>query len=252
LTEPRLLEVDRVSKSYPGAGLALDEVSLRIGRAETFGLLGESGSGKTTLARILLRFEKASAGAVTLSGLDWLSLSGEELRRARRKVQIVFQDASSSLSPRLTAGASIAEPLRGCLGLAKRDLRDRVAEVLLRVGLSPGDAVRYPHEFSGGQRQRVAIARAIAPDPELIVCDEPVSSLDVSISGQILNLFREIQERTGVAYLYISHDPGAVGAVADRIGVMRGGRIVEEGPASELLAKPQTAYTASLLRGTDT
>ena len=243
-----LLEVDRVSKIYRDSA-ALDGVSLGIGRAETLGLLGESGSGKTTLARILLRLESPSSGAVRFCGMDWLSLSGSDLRRARRGMQIVFQDASASLSHRLTAGDSIAEPLRGSLGLSKGDVRDRVEEVLLKVGLSREDAAKYPHEFSGGQRQRIAIARALAPGPDLIVCDEPVSALDASISGQILNLFREIQERSGVAYLLISHDPADVGALANRVVVLRAGRIVEEGPAAELLARPQTAYTASLLRG---
>jgi oligopeptide transport system ATP-binding protein len=254
-----LLSVDRVSKIYRvrESGLlsrettvaALDEVSLCIGRSETLGLLGESGSGKTTLARVLLRLEDASSGTVGLGGLDWLSLKGEELRRSRRKLQIVFQDVFSSLSPRLTAGSSIAEPLRGCLGWSGREVNDRVEEVLDQVGLSREDASRYPHEFSGGQRQRIAIARAVAPQPELIVCDEPVSSLDVSIAAQILNLFREIQEQTGVSYLFISHDPGVVSSMAGRIAVLRSGRIIEEGNTSELLARPQTAYTASLLAG---
>jgi peptide/nickel transport system ATP-binding protein len=249
-----LLEVSSLSKVYPRAGKrdarrALEEVSFRIERAETLGLLGESGSGKTTLARILLRFEPPTAGRVTLDGRDWLSLPAAELRRARRKMQIVFQDASASLSPRRTAGTSIAEPLRGCLGWSGPRVRARVEEVLVAVGLRPEDADRYPHEFSGGQRQRIAIARAIAPEPSLIVCDEPVSSLDVSVAGQILNLFREIQERTGVSYLFISHDPTAVASVAGRIAVLRFGRIVEEGAARALLARPQSAYTASLLEG---
>jgi ABC-type glutathione transport system ATPase component len=253
-----LLEVSALSKVYPRTGKrdalrALDGVSFRIGRAETLGLLGESGSGKTSLARILLRLEPPSAGRVTLDDLDWLSLPSGELRRARRRIQIVFQDASASLSSRRTAGASIAEPLRGCLGWsgarARARVRARVEEALVAVGLRPEDADRYPHEFSGGQRQRIAIARALAPEPELIVCDEPVSSLDVSVAGQILNLFREIQEQTGVSYLFISHDPTAVAAVAGRIAVLRFGRIVEEGPARELLARPQSAYTASLLDG---
>ncbi len=258
---PPLLEVSSLSKIYAPRSWrtsrknfpvrALEGVSLRIGSGETLGLLGESGSGKTTLARILLRFERPSSGHVLMDGLDWLALPAGELRKARRKMQIVFQDASASLSPRLTVGASIGEPLEGCLGWSGARVRARVDEALAGVGLQPEDADRYPHEFSGGQRQRIAIARAIAPDPALIVCDEPVSLLDVSVAAQILNLFREIQEKTGVSYLFISHDSGAVAAMADRIAVLRSGRIVEEGPARELLARPQTAYTASLLEGND-
>ena len=256
---PPLLQVAGLSKTYPRAGArpggaearlaALDGVSFSIAKGETLGLLGESGSGKTTLARLLLRLEPPTSGTVTLDGLDWLALPARDLRKARRRIQIVFQDASSSLSPRQTAGESIAEPLRGCLGWSGSRVQTHVEEAIARVGLPRETAGRYPHELSGGQRQRVAIARAIAAEPVLIVCDESVSSLDVSIAGQILNLFREIQEKSRVSYLWISHDSTAVAAIADRIAILRSGRIVEEGPTEELLHRPGSAYTASLLEG---
>jgi len=226
---------------------ALFGVSFEIAVGQTLGLVGESGSGKTTAGRIVARLVRPDAGSVELDGEDWLALSGAALRRRRREVQVVFQDPQTSLNPRLRAGAQIAEPLR-VQGLARGpELAERVRGLLAEVGLPAETASRFPAELSGGQRQRVAIARALATGPRLVVCDEAVSALDVSIAAQIVNLLLDLREREGLSYLFISHDLAVVARVADRIAVLYLGRIVEEGPAAEVVARPLHPYTAALV-----
>ncbi len=226
---------------------ALRGVSFEIGAGRTLGLVGESGSGKTTIGRIVARLIEPDAGSIRFAGEDWLALSGRALRERRRDLQVVFQDPQTSLNPRMRAGDQIAEPLR-VQGLARgRALGDRVGELLRDVGLPPEVARRYPRELSGGQRQRVAIARALATSPRLVVCDEPVSALDVSVAAQIVNLLLDLRERAGLSYLFIAHDLAVVSRIADRIAVLYVGRIVEEGPAGELTARPLHPYTAALI-----
>ena len=227
---------------------AVDGVSFEIGRGETFGLVGESGSGKSTLARLLLRLDRPTAGRVFFDGHDLDALSPSELRRLRRRMQIVFQDPFSSLNRRRTVEQSVALPLR----VHRRDLRSadrtqRVRELLELVGLRPAHAGAYPRELSGGQCQRVSIARALALEPELVVLDEAVSSVDVSIQAQILNLLRELQERLALTYLFVSHDLAVVRYMSDRLAVMYGGRIVESGPRDQLFGNPVHPYTHALL-----
>jgi oligopeptide/dipeptide ABC transporter ATP-binding protein len=226
---------------------ALRGVGFRIAPGESLGLVGESGSGKTTAGRIVARLLEPDAGRIEFDGTDWLSLRGAELRRRRRDVQIVFQDPQSSLNPRMRVGDQVGEPLR-VQGLARgRELGGRVAELLADVGLPASLASRFPSELSGGQRQRVAIARALATRPRLVVCDEAVSALDVSIAAQIVNLLLDLREREGLSYLFISHDAAVVARVADRIAVFYLGRVVEEGPSRELTARPLHPYTAALV-----
>jgi peptide/nickel transport system ATP-binding protein len=257
VTGSALLQASGLVKVYPlrrglfGAAVgrvrAVDGVSIEVARGETLGLVGESGSGKSTTGRLLLRLERPTEGEIRFDGEPWLSLSGAALRRKRRDIQIVFQDPQSSLNPRLTVGDQIAEPLRVQRLARGRALRERVAELLAEVGLSPAVAGRLPSAFSGGQRQRVAIARALATRPKFLVCDEPVSSLDVSIAAQVLNLLAELREKMGLAVLFISHDLAAVARVADRVAVMYCGRIVEEGNTAEVLREPLHPYAAALL-----
>ncbi len=226
---------------------AVDGVSFDVERGETLGLVGESGSGKSTTGRLVVRLEEPTGGNVFFEGQDWLALSGRELARRRRDVQIVFQDPQTSLNPRMTCGAQVSEPL-SVQGLARgRDLKERVGSLLGEVGLSADIARRFPGELSGGQRQRVAIARALATRPKFVVCDEPVSSLDVSVAAQVLNLLAELREKSHLSYLFISHDLAVVSRVADRIAVMYLGRIVEEGSAAAIVVRPLHPYTAALL-----
>jgi peptide/nickel transport system ATP-binding protein len=225
---------------------AVDDVELDIREGETLALVGESGSGKSTLARLLLRLIPASSGSVHFRGTDVLSLPAKELRAFRQQAQIIFQDPFESLDPRFRASAVVEEGMAH-LKLSKTQRSARMAEVLDLVHLPSDAAQRFPHEFSGGQRQRLSIARALAVNPSFIVADEPVSALDVSMQSQILNLMRELQERLGLTYLFISHDMSVVRHMADRVAVMYLGRVVEIAPADELFSNPLHPYTQALL-----
>jgi oligopeptide/dipeptide ABC transporter ATP-binding protein len=252
-----LLQAEHLVKHYPvrggllskrsGAVRAVDGVSFEVARGETLGLVGESGCGKTTVARLVLRLEAPTAGRVSFDGEDLLALSSKALRAKRRELQIVFQDPMSSLNPRMTVGEILAEPLsvhRVATGAA---LDARVAALLEQVGIPASWRQRYPHEFSGGQRQRIGVARAIALGPKLVVCDEAVSALDVSVQAQVLNLLLELRERLGLAYLFISHDLSVVRHVADRVAVMYLGQLVEQAPTARLFGAPAHPYTKALL-----
>ncbi len=253
-----LLKVRELRKTFPltvgtlgaGAGVraAVDGVSFDLHAGETLALVGESGCGKTTLARLLLRLIAPDAGEIYFRGHDWLAARGGELREMRRHMQIVFQDPFSSLNPRMRVESIVGEPLEihePQLGRAAR--RERVIEMLAAVGMGEEALGRYPHEFSGGQRQRVGIARALVLRPLLVVADEPVSGLDVSVGAQILELLRELQQRFGLTYLLISHSLPVVAQLATRVAVMQAGRLVEVGAAGQVLRAPQHAYTKTLL-----
>jgi oligopeptide/dipeptide ABC transporter ATP-binding protein len=226
---------------------AVDNVSFSVDRGETLGLVGESGCGKTTTGRATLLLLKAQSGTVFFNGRDVTQASSRERRRLRREMQMVFQDPFSSLDPRMRIGAAIGEPLE-IHGLSRgSDTKKRVAELLDAVGLPRDSVGRFPHEFSGGQRQRVAVARALAVQPSLIICDEPISSLDVSVQAQVINLLDELQERYALTYIFIAHDLAAVRHIAHRIAVMYLGKIVEVAPRDELCERPLHPYTRSLL-----
>jgi len=227
---------------------AVCDVSFDIARGETLGLVGESGSGKSTTAYCVLQVLRPTSGSVVFDGQELTELSRRELRPIRRRMQLVFQDPHASLDPRMTVGDIVEEPLVIHKIGSKRERRARVRELLDVVGFDPGFTNRYPHEFSGGQRQRIGIARALALSPDLIVCDEPVSALDVSIQAQILNLLKDLQDQFGLTYLFIAHDLAVVRAVSDRIAVMNDGRIVELGDADDLYAHPREEYTQALLQ----
>ncbi len=226
---------------------AVDGVDLQIPRGQTVGLVGESGSGKTTVGRTILKLIPATSGEVRFDGVDVLSASGNRLANLRKRMQIIFQDPVGSLNPRMTVGSIVSEPLDVHTSLSRYQKRHRVGELLERVGLSAGYINRYPHEFSGGQRQRIGVARALASKPDFIVCDEPVSALDVSIQAQILNLLRDLQQDMGISYLFIAHNLSVVEHFATQVSVMYLGRIVEIAPRDRIYESPQHPYTRALL-----
>jgi oligopeptide/dipeptide ABC transporter ATP-binding protein len=252
-----LLSVAGLKTYFPvhGGGLgaqkrfvrAVDGVDFTIGKGKTLGLVGESGSGKTTVGRTILRLIPATAGAVTFDGKDVFSLDNKAVRALRQRMQIIFQDPMSSLNPRMSVAQIVSEPLIVHSRLSRRDRKLRVGELLERVGLSAQYMTRYPHEFSGGQRQRIGIARALASQPDFIVCDEPVSALDVSIQAQILNLLSDLQQDMGISFLFIAHNLAVVEHFSDEVAVMYLGRIVEKAGRDSLYAHPTHPYTQALL-----
>ncbi|RIK44720.1 MAG: peptide ABC transporter substrate-binding protein [Chloroflexi bacterium] len=257
-TTDTILEVRNLKKHFHvGGGIlarksalnirAVDDVSFSIKRGETFGLVGESGCGKTTLGQTIIRLYNPTAGSIIFNGTDISSLSSQELRKHRRGIQMIFQDPSASLDPRMTVGSIIAEPLN-IYGIGTRaERRERVRELLQVVGLNAYFVNRYPHEFSGGQRQRIGIARSLALNPSLVICDEPVSALDVSIQAQVLNLLRKLQDEFALTYLFIAHNLAVVAHISDRVGVMYLGKLVEIGEARVITEEPKHPYTQALI-----
>ena len=257
MSSDTLLEVNNLVKHFPIKGgilrrtvavvKAVDGVSFTLKRGETLGLVGESGCGKTTTGRTILRLEKATDGEVIFDGKDVLAASGSKLKALRRDMQIVFQDPYASLDPRMTIGESVAEGLTIHGIGSKAERIERVREVLAKVGMHPSHMERFPHEFSGGQRQRIGIARALVMNPKLIVCDEPVSALDVSIQSQVLNLLRNLQQEFGLTYLFIAHNLSVVEHISNRVGVMYLGKMVELADRMELFRRPLHPYTKALI-----
>jgi peptide/nickel transport system ATP-binding protein len=255
VTAPQLIVTDLV-KHYHAGGLfsgktppvrAVDGVSLTVARGETLGLVGESGCGKSSVGRTILRLQEPTSGSAVFDGQNVFALDREQLRALRRRMQIIFQDPYSSLNPRMTVGKAVAEGIEIHRLASRAETPGRVAALLEEVGLDPSYARRYPHEFSGGQRQRIGIARALAVEPSFIVCDEPVSALDVSVQAQVLNLLADLQRQRGLSYLFIAHDLAVVRQIAHRIAVMYLGRIVESGATEALLRDPRHPYTQALL-----
>ena len=255
---PSLVEIRNLSVHFPvksgllqrqtGVVKALDDVSLKIDKGSTLGLVGESGSGKTTLGRVLVRLQDPTSGSASYAGQEITSLDGSALRPYRKRIQMVFQDPYNSLNPRLRIGTILAEPLEIHFPkMSASDRSARVAELLKLVGLDPAHARRFPHEFSGGQRQRIGIARALAVEPEFIICDEPVSALDVSVQAQIVNLLMDLQDQFDLTYLFIAHDLAVIEHVSDQVAVLEHGKLVEEGSAETITRHPSHPYTQRLL-----
>lgn len=253
-----ILSVSGLKKHFPinsgivfqrqvGAVRAVDDVSFDVYRGETLGLVGESGCGKSTTGRTILQLYRPTAGSVQFEGKELTSMKGEELRAMRREMQIIFQDPFASLNPRMTVGNIVSEPLRIHNIMRGKELREYVESLLEKVGLNPFYINRYPHEFSGGQRQRIGIARALALNPKFIVCDEPISALDVSIQAQVVNLLEDLQQELGLTYLFIAHDLSMVRHICDRVAVMYLGKIVELADTDELYDNPLHPYTQALL-----
>ncbi|MCY4518424.1 MAG: ATP-binding cassette domain-containing protein [Acidimicrobiaceae bacterium] len=246
-----IVEVSSLTKHFPASGgarvHAVEQVSLHIDRGETLAVVGESGCGKSTLAYLIIRLLNPTSGTIQLDGTDITNLGPKALRPHRRKAQIVFQDPFASLDPRRTIGKAIAEPLEIHRAVPRREINDVVADLLRRVGMSPDDMAQYPHQFSGGQRQRICIARALALRPELVIADEAVSALDVSIQAQVINLMMDLQSELGLSYLFISHDLAVVERIAHRVGVMYLGQIVELGSRRAIFENPTHPYTQRLL-----
>jgi len=253
-----LLKVDNLVKHFPitqgiviqrqvGAVHAVDGVSFDVYKGETLGLVGESGCGKSTTGRTILQLYRPTSGNVLFEGRNLVELKGEELRKTRRRMQMIFQDPYASLNPRMTVGEIIGEPMVIHRTHTNEEIQDRVADLLALVGLNPAFSNRYPHEFSGGQRQRIGVARALALDPSLIICDEPISALDVSIQAQVVNLLEDLQKELGLTYLFIAHDLSMVRHISDRVAVMYLGVIVELADRDELYNNPLHPYTQALL-----
>ena len=253
-----LLKVEHLKKYYPikssslskskGYVKAVDDISFEVHVGETFGVVGESGCGKSTMGRSIIRLTEPTSGTITLDGEDFGKLKGNDLKKAREKIKLIFQDPYASLNPRMTVKDIIAEPIDIAKVYKNKEERDeRIIEVMNQVGLNLDYMSRYPHEFSGGQRQRIGIARAIALQPKLIICDEPVSALDVSIQAKIINLLKDLQKELGIAYIFISHDLSVVKHIADRVAVMYLGKIVEVTTADKLYENPKHPYTEALM-----
>lgn len=252
-----LLSVKNLKKYFPirrgfflrqvGEVKAVDDITFDVKRGETLGLVGESGCGKSTLGRAIIRIYEPTAGEVVFQGKDFLAHSNRELRKYRRDMQMIFQDPAAALDPRMTVGQALTEPYEVHHLFSKEERKQKVQELLRTVGLKPTDVNRYPHEFSGGQKQRICIARALTLEPKLIICDEPVSALDVSIQAQILNLMKELQEKFSLTYIFISHDLSVIEHVCDRIAVMYLGKIVELSTRDDLFKDPKHPYTQALI-----
>ncbi|MCV0393904.1 MAG: ATP-binding cassette domain-containing protein [Rhizobiaceae bacterium] len=257
MADSSLLVIDGARRSFGGGRTltgrrrpalhAVRDVTLEVGKGETLGIVGESGCGKTTLARLIAGLDRPSAGAIRLAGRDVSAEAARDPRMLARRVQYVFQDPLAALNPRKTVRAILEAPLIHLVGMDRRQREDRVSELMAAVGLAPGFLERYPHELSGGQAQRVGIARALAAEPELIVLDEPVSALDVSVQAQVLALLADLKARFGLTYVFISHDLAVVEAISDRVAVMYFGRLAETGPARSVFAAPRHPYTRLLL-----